>query len=398
MQSSLIEFAPERDAEAFAQAPAAAAVFALHGDAGAEPYVSRSANLRRRLHRLLGEREGALTKKLDLRGRVRRIEYWPVASDFESQFVLYRVLRQFFPRGYRERLRLRPAPVIKLNLENRWPRAYVTTRLGPLNRKSQYFGPFLSRGAAEKFLNDSLDFFKMRRCVEDLDPDPKFPGCIYSEMKMCLAPCFCGCSDQEYVDEVARVRRYLESDGESLRRELEAERDRASAELQFEAAAALHARLTKVNDAAGQRPELARRITELDGLMVQPSSEPGAVTFFVLKGGAIGEPFCFRVSAQAAQYSAGDTAARQRHSMEARIGEALEASPAVPQLTSSELMEHLALLKRWWFRTQRSGELFLAENGELPMRRIVRGIGRVYSGQIGSAGNRVNGKESETSR
>jgi excinuclease ABC subunit C len=46
-------------------------------------------------------------------------------------------------------------------------------------------------------MNDSLDFFKMRRCVDDLHPDPAFPGCIYSEMKMCLAPCFKGCSDEE---------------------------------------------------------------------------------------------------------------------------------------------------------------------------------------------------------
>ena len=54
-------------------------------------------------------------------------------------------------------------------------------------------------------MNDSLDFFKMRRCVDDLHPDPAFPGCIYSEMKMCLAPCFKGCTDERYADEVKRV-------------------------------------------------------------------------------------------------------------------------------------------------------------------------------------------------
>ena len=46
---------------------------------------------------------------------------------------------------------------------------------------------------------------KMRRCVEDLNPDPAFPGCVYSEMKMCLAPCFRGCTDDEYRAEVVRV-------------------------------------------------------------------------------------------------------------------------------------------------------------------------------------------------
>src|SRR5476649_1650821 len=36
----------------------------------------------------------------------------------------------------------------------------------------------------------------------------KFPGCVYSEMKMCLAPSFKGCSDERYAEEAARVERY----------------------------------------------------------------------------------------------------------------------------------------------------------------------------------------------
>jgi hypothetical protein len=45
-------------------------------------------------------------------------------------------------------------------------------------------------------------------------------------------------------------------------------------------------------------------------------------------------------------------------------------------------MEHLALLKRWYYRGSRAGEMFFAdEKGDLPMRRIVRGISRVYRGE-----------------
>ena len=205
MLSERLEFAPERDAEIFSAVPAAPAVFLLRGDdAQAEPYVSKTANLRRRLQRLLGPAEER-TRKLNLRDRIRWIEYVPTGSEFESGFVLYKVLRSTFPRTYSNRLRFRFAPLVKLHLENQYPRASITVRLGRLKGRNIYYGPFLSRAAAEKFMNDSLDFFKMRRCVEDLHPDPKFPGCIYSEMKMCLAPCFKGCSDQEYAAEVARV-------------------------------------------------------------------------------------------------------------------------------------------------------------------------------------------------
>ena len=216
MLTERIEFAPERDVELFSAVPAAPAVFLLRGeDSQADPYVSKTANLRRRLQRLLGTVEER-TKKLNLRDRVRFIEYSATGSDFESGFLLYRVLRETFPRTYQNRLRFRFAPFVKFHMENEYPRASITTRLGKLNGRNVYYGPFLSRIAAEKFMNDSLDFFKMRRCVDDLQPDPQFPGCIYSEMKMCLAPCFKGCTDEEYAAEVRRAQNYFDSGGHSL--------------------------------------------------------------------------------------------------------------------------------------------------------------------------------------
>ena len=133
-----------------------------------------------------------------------------------------------------------------MHMENQYPRASITTRLGRLHGGALYYGPFPSRTMAEKFANDSLDFFKMRRCVDDLHPDSAFPGCIYSEMKMCLAPCFKGCTDEEYSAEVGRVQAYFESSGQSLVREISALRDEASANLDFESAAAQHTRLEKL--------------------------------------------------------------------------------------------------------------------------------------------------------
>ncbi|MGA7462240.1 MAG: excinuclease ABC subunit C, partial [Candidatus Korobacteraceae bacterium] len=194
MSSQPFDFLPDRDSELFAAAPASSAVFVLRGDEGSEPYVGKTSNLRRRLQRLLGSIEGQ-SRKLNLRDRVRIVEWTPTGSDFEASFQLYKILRREFPQTYDKRLRLRFAPLVKLILDNPYPRAIVTTRISSMKSNAQYYGPFLTRVAAEKFANDSLDLFKMRRCVEDLHPDPAFPGCIYSEMKMCLAPCFKGCTD-----------------------------------------------------------------------------------------------------------------------------------------------------------------------------------------------------------
>ena len=379
MLTERLEFAPERDAEVLSSVPAAPAVFLLRGaDAQAEPYVTKTANLRRRLQRLLGPVEER-TKKLNLRDRVRGIEYAPTGSDFESGFLLYSVLRAVFPKTYQKRLRFRFAPFVKLHLENEYPRASITTRVGQLGGRSLYYGPFVSRVAAEKFMNDSLDFFKMRRCVDNLHPDPKFPGCIYSEMKMCLAPCFKGCSDDEYVTEVNRVQAYFDSSGDSLQRELSAERESASGRLAFEDAAAIHARVEKLKPLLSQLPEIVQRLDRLSALMIQPSPIAGSVTFFRVDAGKISgpNPFCI----QSAEHA-------KSQSMESRVQVALDAFPPAKAGPASETMEHLALLKRWFYRGSRTGELFFADTkGELPMRRIVRGISRVFRGEKPDAEN-----------
>jgi len=368
-----IEFRPEADAEVFSAAGATPAVFLLRGeDSASEPYVSKTANLRRRLKRLLSAPEER-TKRLNLRDRVRWIEYTLTGSDFESGFVLYQVLRAAFPKTYSNRLRLRFAPLVKLHLENEFPRASITTRLGRISGKNVYYGPFASRISAEKFMNDALDFFKMRRCVEELHPDPAFPGCVYSEMKMCLAPCYRGCTDDEYRAEVVRVETFLDSRGESLKRQMAAERDEASLTMEFETAAAIHTRLDRLTPVLHQLPEFVHRIDRSHAVVVQRSAQPENVALFRIDGGVIAGPLDFRISPPEHTKS---------QSMEARIQAALETFPESTPASAIEHMEHLAILKRWCYRGTRTGEIFFAdERGQLPMRRLVRGIGRVYKGE-----------------
>ena len=384
--SERLEFVPAQDAEIFAATPATPAVFLLRADdPQSEPYVSKTANLRRRLQRLLGT-PTETSKRLNLRELVRWIEYSPTASDFESTLLLYKLLRCYFPKTYSARLRLRFAHLVKLHLTNEYPRASITTRLGRLNGRNLYYGPFPSRTAAEKFANDSLDFFKMRRCVDDLHPDPAFPGCIYSEMKMCLAPCFKGCTDQEYAAEVARVQNYFDSGGESLVREISQQRDAASSTLEFENAAALHGRIDKLKGVLTGLPEIVTRIDRLQALTIQRSAVPESISVFRVHAGAISDPITF--SLQSPEHT-------KSQSMEARLQQTLAGLRFPEARTTLEAMEQLAILKRWFYRSSRAGEIFFAdEKGELPIRRIVRGMARVYRGEksdIGASGLDVAG-------
>ena len=388
-----IPFSTGHPADFFAQFAAAPAVFALRGaDESAEPYVSKTANLRRRLQRLLAPPESQ-SKRLNLRERTATIEYSLTGSDFESVLLLYRTLRQEFPDSYQKRLRLRPAPVVRFNLENEYPRAYVTTRIGKMSGRALYYGPFRSRAVADKFLNDSLDLFKMRRCTFDLNPDPSFPGCVYSEMKMCLAPCFKGCTDEAYATEVARVQEYFDSGGQSLLRELETERERLSSELDFEGAAAQHAKIARIKGILSACDDICGRLDRLDAVVIQPSAETKFVAIFRFHGGELLGPVPIAMEtedeAQPVQISAYPAEAEPvtaqsvpGQSMESRICAALESVVSIGSHSAQRFGEELAILKRWYYRSHKVGEiLFADEQGELPWRRIVRAATRVYRGE-----------------
>src|SRR5579862_6001622 len=94
--------------------PNTPAVFVLWPAQG-EPYISKSSLLRRRLLRLLKEREKP-SRLLNLRHTVKRIEYQLTGSAFESGVLLYDLTRRHHAERYLDLLKLRMPPYVKIVL------------------------------------------------------------------------------------------------------------------------------------------------------------------------------------------------------------------------------------------------------------------------------------------
>src|ERR1700726_1135009 len=287
-----LPFAPELAANFLDALPSRPGVLLLEmHDAKAKPYLARTADIRRVAERLLLAPD-VPSKRLNLRDVAASIRFRVTGSTFEQTLVLYQQAQKYFPDRYRSLLRLRPPALLKVNLRNEYPRGYVTRRIRADG--GFYFGPFASRRAAEGFSESFLDIFKIRRCQIKIRRDPAFPGCIYSEMKMCLAPCFAGCSQPEYDVEVGRVLETLETAGSFLVREIQTQREAASEALDFEKAAALHKRLEKVSGTFRGWGELTRRIDQIDAVILQRAAEEKTIVVFPLRAGILAEPLFLR--------------------------------------------------------------------------------------------------------
>jgi hypothetical protein len=284
-----LAFDPADPKAALAQLPQSSAVFALYGaDAHAEPYIGRTPNLRARLDRLL-QPSPKHPRRLHLAGLVRRIEWQRTGSEFESLLVQFDLLQKVFGPKSLERMHLRSPAFVRFLGGNPYPRITVTYR--PSQREADWaYGPFPSRAAAERYAEEALKLFLLRRCTFDLSPDPSFPGCVYSEMKMCLAPCYKGCTDERYADEATAVESFLATRGESRLVTLRAQRDQASGDLEFESAAALHAQVQRVEAVRALAAELVRPLSHLRAVILQASAQPDQVAVFLFENGRLRGP------------------------------------------------------------------------------------------------------------
>ena len=220
-------------------------------------------------------------------------------------------------------------------------------------------------------------------------------------MKMCLAPCFQGCSDERYQQEASEVFAFLATRGGSMISKLENERNQASEAMEFERAATIHQRMQKVQAVAHLVSEAVRPLAELSGVLVQPSAEPGHVAMFALRRGVWSGPVLYStVGMRLANERSGSSslfahpmamepvplegvaALPAKDVLESRMEEALLALVASASTTVSAqaLSDHLALFAQWYYRPagRSTGELvFAAANGEVPRKPLLRAISRV---------------------
>jgi excinuclease ABC subunit C len=440
-----LAFDPADAKAALAALPQSPAVFALHGaDSRAEPYIGRTPNLRSRLDRLL-QPSMKHPRRLHLAGLVRRIEWQLTGSEFESLLAQFSLLEKIFGTKVLERMHLRHPAFVRFLGSNPYPRITVTNR--PSLREADWaYGPFPSRAAAERYAEEMLKLFLLRRCTFELDPNPSYPGCVYSEMKMCLAPCFKGCTDERYAEESTAVERFLATRGESRLVTLRSQRDQASADLAFESAAAIHAQIQRVETVHALAAELVRPVSKLRAVILQACANPDEVAIFLFESGRLCGPAAFSTlgmriqneqsgstslfaqplviepileeaevqrterqeignreqGTQNGESDATESKAEEQEShapvaakmprgvLESRLEAALDSlaqngsGPAAAP-SSTVRQGHLALLKRWYYRPEakRAGEIFFPdEEDSWPVKAILRGVGRVAAKSI----------------
>jgi excinuclease ABC subunit C len=209
-----------------------------------------------------------------------------VANEHEALALENNLIKQRKPRFNILLRDDKTYPYVKLTLNERYPKVFVTRRL----RKDggAYYGPYFPGNLAYRVVELIHRSFLLPSCKVDLSRyHPR--ACLQYYMHRCLGPCVEGLTTPEaYKDAVRDAQLFLEGRQAELERTLTARMHAAAEAEQFEAAARLRDQLTTVHQLQEkQRIATAEQDDDADVFGYHFESGSLAVNLFHVRGGKI---------------------------------------------------------------------------------------------------------------
>jgi excinuclease ABC subunit C len=165
----------------------------------------------------------------------------PCDSEVEALLTENRLIKDIQPRFNARLLDDKTYPYLEITTRDDFPGVYITRQ--PSSTGTKLYGPFTSSSALREAIQHLQRIFKFRTChLEILEEDPRkrfFRPCLLYAIRQCTAPCADKISKDGYRQDIDRLKRFLDSKGSEVLREMMADMEAASKNLEFEKAAAL---------------------------------------------------------------------------------------------------------------------------------------------------------------
>lgn len=224
-------------------------IYQMLNEQGEVLYVGKAKNLRKRVGSYF--RATGLTPKTQaLVSRIAQVEVTITNTESEALILEQNLIKQCRP-PFNILLRDdKSYPYIFLSDRDQYPR--LAFYRGMKKRNGSYFGPFPSVNAVRETLNFLQKTFKVRQCEDSFFRNRSRP-CLQYQIKRCTAPCVGFITPEDYQQDVAHSRMFLEGKAEPLMKDLERQMESSAAELNFENAAVLRDQIASLRQVQAQQ-------------------------------------------------------------------------------------------------------------------------------------------------
>jgi excinuclease ABC subunit C len=263
--------------------PDSPGVYLFKGARGKVLYVGKALALKKRVASYFS-RDAKDAKTEALLEAYRDLETIGTNTGLEALLLENALIKKHHPR-YNVCLRDdKTYPYIKITTGEPWPRALVTRRVAEDGHS--YFGPFWG-GLARRIMRMITRHFQIRTCTIEIDGKLPRP-CLYYDLHACLGPCVAGLTtNAAYGEAVRDVILFLQGRNHELLPRLEEKMLRASAEENFEMAAAYRDAIHTVEDVSERQLVQSLKGESVDAFGFFEAAGDVSLCVLVVRGGVI---------------------------------------------------------------------------------------------------------------
>ena len=219
--------------------PTEPGVYRWFDEAGRILYVGKAKNLRARLSSYFVDPARLHERTRRMVGSASRIDWTIVNSEFEALQLEFTWIKEFNPPFNVQFKDDKSYPYLVVSMQEEFPRAFSSRRRTKDGAK--YFGPYTQAWAVRETIDTLLKVFPIRTCNTSVFDNAKRTGrpCLLAEIGKCAAPCVGRVSVAEHQNIAKGFADFVSGSAGPLIKNLKAEMQVASDQLNFEKAGRL---------------------------------------------------------------------------------------------------------------------------------------------------------------
>lgn len=265
-----------------AQFPCQPGVYIMRDGDGRVIYVGKAVNLRSRVRSYFQASNSHAPKVLRLMESLADIEFIVTSTELEALILECTLIKRYRPR-YNVRFKdEKRYPFIRVGWEEDYPRVSTVRKIA--DDGARYFGPYTSSWAMHETLDLLRRLFPYRTCKDAMN-GTRQRACLYYHIGRCPGPCVGACTPEEYREGIERLCLFLEGKSTQVLLDLRDKMEKASAQLQFERAAALRDQLQAVERVVERQKVVSSSLKDHDVVAFARANGSACVQVFFLREG-----------------------------------------------------------------------------------------------------------------
>ncbi len=272
--------------EKLATLPVCPGVYLMKDIDGKIIYVGKSKVLKNRVSQYFQNSAAHSPKTLAMVSQVDDFEYILTDTEAEALALECNLIKKHRPK-YNILLKDdKQYPYIKITTKEQFPQIFMTRQLK--KDGNTYFGPYMTALNVKEAIEEIRKLFQIRSCKKNIsESNINSRTCLYYQIGQCSAPCSGKITADEYDKSLAQAIAVLNGNDKAIIKNLEEQMLTASNNLEFEKAAQLRDKITKIKSLGEKQNISSAADGNMDFVGIYHEDNNHCVQIFNFRGGKV---------------------------------------------------------------------------------------------------------------